>query len=122
MHKWSKTTLSLLRNERVMNNWQFGQTLLDCDANSRGTQLHLNALCVNLGITTMHLMVCLRGEKMNVCLWKVIGYAWEEDWFTISVSKFVQFSSNPDELVNIGDIPNRNITLPVVNKITAKQS
>ena len=67
-------------------------------------------------------MVCLRGEKMNVCLWKVIGYAWEEDWFTISVSKFVQFSSNLDELVNIGDIPNRNITLPVVNKITAKQS
>ncbi len=103
-----------------MNNWQVGQTLLDCDANSRGTQHHMNALCVNLGITTMHLMVCLRGEKTNVCLWKVIGYAKEEDWFTVSVGKFVQYSSNPDDLVNFGDILNRNTTLHVVDKITAK--
>ena len=122
MHEWPKTTLSLLRNKRVMNNWQVGQILLDCDANSRGTQLHLNALCINLGITTVHLMVCLRGEKTNVCLWKVIGYAWEEDWFTISASKFVQCSSHPNDLVNFGDIPNRNITLHVVDKITGKRS
>jgi hypothetical protein len=70
----------------------------------------------------MHLMVCLRGEKTNVCLWKVIGYAWEEDWFTISVGKFVQCSSNPYDLVNFDDISNRNITLHVVDKITAKRS
>ncbi len=80
-----------------MNNWQVGQTLLDCDANSRGTQLHLDAFSVKLGITTVHLMACLRGEKANVCLWKVIEYASEEDWFTVSVSKFVQCSSDLDD-------------------------
>ncbi len=67
-------------------------------------------------------MVCLRGEWTNVRLWKVIGDAWDEDWFTGSVGKFMQCSSNPDDLVNFGDIPNRNITLHVVNKITAKWS
>jgi hypothetical protein len=67
-------------------------------------------------------MVCLRGEKTNVCLWKVIGYAWEEDWFTVSVGNFVQCSSNPDDLVNFGDIPNKNILLHIVNKLTAKWS
>jgi hypothetical protein len=50
-------------------------------------------------------MVCLRGEKKNVCLWKVIGYTWEEEWFTISVSKFVQSSSALDDPVNFDDIP-----------------
>ncbi len=63
MHEWPKITLSLLRNKRVMNNWQVGQTLLNHDANSRGMLLHLNVFSINLGIITVHLMVCFEGRK-----------------------------------------------------------
>jgi hypothetical protein len=103
-----------------MKNWQVGQAPLDCDANSRGTLLHLNALCINFGITTRAFDGIVGRKDERLSMEGDRGYAWEEDWFTISVGEFVQCSSDSDDLVNFGDIPNRNITLHVVDKITAK--
>jgi hypothetical protein len=46
--KERKPTLSPLWHKRVMDNWQIGLIPNDVNMNAWGTELHLNALTVNL--------------------------------------------------------------------------
>jgi len=69
----------------------------------------------------MHLMVGLRGKETNICLWKVIRNTRKIHRITIDIREFVCCSTNADDPINFGDIPDWNIALHIVNEVTSKR-
>jgi hypothetical protein len=94
----------------------------DIDMNAGGTKLHLNALTVNLRITSMHLMVGLWGKETNVSLWQVIGNTGKVHRISIGIREFVYCGPNAHDPIHFCDVSDWNIAFHIVNKIAAKRS
>ncbi len=81
-------------------------------------QHHRDTIAMHFGLTTMHLVVGLRGEQVDISLGKMIRDTRKEDILSIRVNKLVECLANANNTVDLGHVLDGDITLHIVNEVT----
>ena len=80
---------------------------------------HFDAISINFGATSIHLVVGLQREQVDVSGCYVIGYTRQNHHISININEFMQCSSDSNGIINLAYNFHFNACFDIIARITS---